>query len=65
MLVYAYACMKHAYAKLEHACVYACMRKHALGFPWSLIFKNSLFIHKKSYIFQKYFLQVNFNLIGP
>ena len=24
--VYAYACMKHAYIELEHACTYACMR---------------------------------------
>jgi len=32
MLMYAYACMKHEYAELEHACTYACMRTHALGF---------------------------------
>ena len=63
--MYEYACMKHAYAKLEHACAYMCMRTHVLGFPWSHFFKNSLFNQKISYIFHKYFLQVNFHLIGP
>ena len=62
--MYEYACMKHAYAKLEHACAYMCMRTHVLGFPWSHFFKNSLFNQKISYIFHKYFLQVNFHLIG-
>ena len=32
MLVYAYTCMKLAYAGLEHAYAYACLRTHALGF---------------------------------
>ena len=34
MPVYAYAFMKLAYA-------YACLRMHALGFPWPLFSKNS------------------------
>ena len=32
MPVYVYACMKHVHTELEHACAYACMRTHALGF---------------------------------
>ena len=32
MHVYVYTCMKHAYVELEHACAYACMPTHALGF---------------------------------
>ena len=42
MLVYAYACIKHVYVELEHACTYVCMHMHALVFPLSLFFKNSL-----------------------
>ena len=55
MHMYMYACMKHAHADLKHACAYACMRTHALGFPWSLFLKNSLFGPKISYIFYKHF----------
>ena len=43
MLVYAYVCMKHALASLEHACTYMCMHTHALGFLWPFFSKNSLF----------------------
>ena len=32
MPVYVYVCMKHAFIELEHACAYACMYTHALGF---------------------------------
>ena len=64
MPVYAYVCMKHAHAELEHACTYACMRTHALGFPWPYFSKNSLFDSWKSYIFWKHFPQVNLNLMG-
>ena len=32
MPVYAYACMKHAHAGLEHACAYTCIHTDALGF---------------------------------
>ena len=63
--MYEYACMKHAYTKLEHACTYTCMHTHVLGFSWSHFSKNSLFNKKISYIFHKYFLQVNFDLIKP
>ena len=63
--VYEYACMKYAYVKLEHACTYVCMRTHVLGFSWSHFSKNSLFNKKISYIFHKYFLLVNFDLIKP
>ena len=55
MHVYAYAYMKHAHAELEHACAFACMHTHALGFSWSLFSKNSLFGQKISYIFHKHF----------
>jgi len=43
MPVYAYACMKHAYTALEHACAYACMRMHALGLPGLKFLKIDLF----------------------
>ena len=37
---YVYTCMKYAHVELEHVCAYACMRMHALWFPWSLFSKN-------------------------
>ena len=43
MPMYVYVCMKHAFVELEHACAYACMHTHTLGFPWPLFSKNSLF----------------------
>jgi len=33
----------YVYVELKHACAYVCMRMHALGFPWFLYSKNSLF----------------------
>jgi len=65
MLVYAYACTKHAHAELknahvefEHSCAYACMCVHALGFPWSLFSNKKVFLIKKRVIFfQKHFLK--------
>ena len=65
MPVYAYACMKHVQANLEHACTYACMHTHALGFLWPFFSKNIFILPKISYIFHKYFLQVSFQLIRP
>ena len=60
MPVYVYVCMKHAHAGLEHACVYACMRMHALGFLWPFFSKNSLFSSQTSYIFLKRFSSSQF-----
>ena len=39
--VYAYTCMKLAYAGLEHEYAYTSLRMHALGFLWPLFYKNS------------------------
>ena len=53
MLVYVYACMKHAHTGLEHACAYACMRTHSLGSSWSFVFKNSFIWFIKEFYFPK------------
>jgi len=55
MHVNMYTCMKHTYMELVHVYTYVCMCAHALGFPWPLFSKNSLFVPKISYIFHKYF----------
>ena len=65
MPVYAYAYMKHVHAELEHACAYACIRTHTLGFLWFLFSKKSLFSPKKSYIFPKHFLKSISIRLGP
>ena len=65
--MHACSCMRtHAQVELEHACVYACIHTHALGFLWPFFSqKKSFILPKLSYIFHKEFPQVKFHLIRP
>ena len=65
--MHACPCMRtHTQAELEHACVYACIHTHALGFLWPFFSQKKTFILPKlSYIFHKEFPQVKFHLIRP
>ena len=65
--MHACPCMRtHAQAELEHACIYACIHTHALGFLWPFFSqKKSFILPKLSYIFHKNFLKSNFIWLGP
>ena len=66
MPVYACTCYKHAYAWLKCVYAYMCMHAHTIGFPVAFLFqKKSFILPEISYIFHKYFPQVNFHEIGP
>ena len=53
----------HAYALLECAYAYMCMRAHTLGFPMAFLFQKYFYSSKNKFIFYKYFHQVNFHEI--